>query len=136
MTLHKRTSAEKDRTQPYPVFAYLCSSIGETMDTYRFDIEENDLKDAVSLYTLYKSAKGHQIVLDAVNENPRAKLLDIDKFDKDSNWDINLSWTNEEKEILGIKKKDNIMSADEFNTFIGELINDIKDYQEAIACLK
>lgn len=136
LTLHKRTSAEKDRTQPYPVFAYLCSSIGETMDTYRFDIEENDLKDAVSLYTLYKSAKGHQIVLDAVNENPRAKLLDIDKFDKDSNWDINLSWTNEEKEILGIKKKDNIMSADEFNTFIGELINDIKDYQEAIACLK
>lgn len=136
LTLHKRTSAEKDITQPYPVFAYLCSSIGETMDTYRFDIEENDFKDAVSLYTLYKNAKGHQIVLDAVNENPRAKLLDIDKFDKDSNWDINLSWTNEEKEILGIKKKDNIMSVDEFNAFIGELINDIKDYQEAIACLK
>lgn len=30
----------------------------------------------------------------------------------------------------------NIMSVDEFNTFVGELINDIKDYQEAIACLK
>lgn len=136
LTLHKRTDTEKGMTQPYPVFAYLCSTIGETMDTYRFDIEENDLKDAVSLYTLYKSAKGHQLVLDAINGNPRAKLLDIDKFDKDSNWDINLSWTNEEKETLGIKKKDNIMTVDEFNTFVGELINDIKDYQEAIACLK
>lgn len=136
LTLHKRTDGEKGMIQPYPVFAYLCSTIGETMDTYRFDIEENDLKDAVSLYTLYKSAKGHQIVLDAINGNPRAKLLGIDKFDKNSNWDINLSWTGEEKEILGIKKKDNIMSIDEFNTFIGELINDIKDYQEAIVCLK
>jgi hypothetical protein len=122
--------------QPYPVFAYLCSTIGETMDTYRFDIEENDLKDAVSLYTLYKGAKGHKVALDAVSANPRAKLLGIEKFGKETNWDINLSWTDEEKEELGIKKKDNVMSIDEFNTFIGELINDIKDYQEAIACLK
>lgn len=136
LTLHKRTDAEKGMVQPYPVYAYLCSTIGETMDTYRFDIEENDLKDAVSLYTLYKGAKEYQLVLDAVNSNPRAKLLGMDVFNKDANWDINLSWTDEEKEALGIKKKNNIMSVDEFSTFIGELINDIKDYQEAIECLR
>lgn len=136
LTLHKRTDTEKGMVQPYPVFAYLCSTIGETMDTYRFDIEENDLKDAVSLYTLYKGAKGHQLVSDAVNSNPRAKLLDMDVFSIDANWDINLSWSDMEKEKLGIKKKDNIMSVDEFNSFVGELINDIKDYQEAILCLE
>lgn len=136
LTLHKRTDTEKGVVQPYPVFAYLCSTIGETMDTYRFDIEENDLKDAVSLYTLYKGAKGHQLVLDAVDSNPRAKLLCVDVFSKDVNWDINLHWSDDEKEALGIKKKDNIMSVDEFNSFVSELINDIKDYQEAISCLK
>ena len=136
LTLHKRTDAEKAMSQPYPVFAYLCSTIGETMDAYRFDTDENDLMDAVSLYTLYKNAKTHQLVLDAVKDNARAKLLDISVFDKDESWDINLSWTDEEKELLGIKKKDNIMSIDEFNTFVGELISDIKDYQEALECLK
>lgn len=136
LTLHKRTDFEKNMDQPYPVFTYLCSTIGETMDTYRFDIEENDLKDAVSLYTLYKSVKDHQIVIDAIDGNSRAKLLEIDRFDSESNWDINLFWTDEEKEKLGIKKKDNIMSVDELDTYISELINDIKDYQEAIACLK
>ena len=136
LTLHKRTDSEKEMSQPYPVFTYLCSTIGETMDTYRFDIEENDLKDAVSLYTLYKNAKFHKVVLAAVDDNPRAKLIDVSMFDKDASWDINLFWTDEEKEALGMKKKDNIMSIDEFNIFIEELINDIKDYQEAISCLK
>lgn len=136
ITIYKKTDKEKNIPQPYPVFAYLCSTIGETMDTYRFDIDDNDLKDAVTLYTLYKGNKEHSIVKDAVKNNPRAKLLEITKFNKDENWDINLSWSDEEKEALGIKKKDNVMSVDEFNSFVGELINDIKDYQEAIECLK
>lgn len=134
-TLHKRTDNEIGVDQPYPIYAYLCSTIGETMDTYRFDIDDNDLKDAVSLYTLYKGNKEHSIVKDAVKNNPRAKLLKINKFHKDESWDINLFWSDKEKEELGIKKKDNAMSLDEFNNFISELVDDIKDYQEAIKCL-
>lgn len=136
LTLHKRTEQELNIDQKSPVFTYLCSSIGETMDSYRFDIDENDLKDAVNLYTLYKASKQHSIVQDAVKNNARAKLISIDKFDKESNWDINLFWTDEEKEELGIKKKDNTMTIDEFKTYIGELIDEIKDYQGAIECLK
>ena len=45
-------------------------------------------------------------------------------------------WTDEEKIELGIKKKDTIMSLDEFSGYISELIGDIKNYQEAIECLK
>lgn len=136
LTIHKKTDNEKKHVQPYPVFSYLCSSIGETMDSYRFDIDNNDLKDAVTLYTLYKGNKEHSIVQDAIKNSPRAKLLEIGEFTKDVNWDINLYWSDKEKEELGIKKKDNIMSLDEFNVFIGEVINDIKDYQGAIECLK
>ena len=43
-----------NKIQSYPVYTYLCSTIGETMDTYRFDIDENDLHDAVDLYNLYR----------------------------------------------------------------------------------
>lgn len=136
LTLHKRTDAEKGITQPYPIYAYLCSTIGETLDSYRFDTEESDLKDAVDLYTLYKTNKTHSMIKDAIKNNPRAKLLEVKLFDKDANWDINLHWTDEEKENLGIKKKENIMSVDEFNTYVTEIIGDIKNYQEAISCLK
>ena len=51
------------------------------------------------------------------------------------NWSIETFWSDEEKESLGIKEKDNIMSLDEFNGYISSLIDDIKDYQEAIKCL-
>jgi len=136
LTLHKRTDTEKGTTQPYPIYAYLCSTIGETLDSYRFDTEDSDLKDAVDLYTLYKTNKTHSMIKDAIKNNPRAKLLDIKSFNKDANWDINLHWTDEEKENLGIKKKENIMSVDEFNTYVSEIIGDIKNYQEAISCLK
>lgn len=94
------------------------------------------MRDAVDLYTLYKNNKSHSMVQNAVNDNPRAKLLKIEKFGKDDNWDINLHWTDEEKEALGIKKKDNIMNLDEFNGYISELIDEIHDYQGAIEWLK
>lgn len=112
------------------------SSVLKTLDSYRFDIDDNDLRDAVDLYTLYKNNKSHSMVQNAVNDNPRAKLLKIEKFGKDDNWDINLHWTDEEKEALGIKKKDNIMNLDEFNGYISELIDEIHDYQGAIEWLK
>lgn len=136
LTIHKRTDEELGVKQPYPIYTYLCSSIGETMDSYRFDIDENDLKNAVSLYTLYKSNKNNDIVLNAVKEDMRAKLIDVAKLSKDESWNIELFWSDEEKETLGIKKKDNIMSLDEFNTYISGLIDDIKNYQEAVECLK
>ncbi len=97
LTIHKRTEVEIGVTQPYPIYAYLCSSIGETMDTYRFDIASNDLHDAVELYNLYRTNRGNEIVISAVKDNPRAKLLTIDKFKSSENWNVELHWSDEEK---------------------------------------
>lgn len=72
----------------------------------------------------------------AVENDPRAKLISIDKFKEDENWNIELFWSEDEKIELGIIKKDNIMTLDEFKTYISELIEDIQDYREAIECLK
>lgn len=106
------------------------------MDSYRFDIEDNDLHDCVELYSLYKNNKDLPLVLQQVESNPRAKLIDIEHFDSESNWDINLCWSDDEKEKLGIKKADNVMSLNEFHSFIDELIDDINEYKETIECLK
>ena len=136
MTIHKKTETEKGMVQPYPIYTYLCSSIGETMDTYRFDIDNNDLHDAVELYNLYRTNRNNTIAISAVENNPRAKLLNIDKFGPSENWNVELYWSDEEKIELGIKKKDKVMSLDEFGGYISELMSDIKGYQEAVECLK
>ena len=136
LTLKKRYDNEKKCSQDYPVFTYLCSSIGESMDTYRFDIPENDLHTAVELFNLYKSNRKNSIVLNAVDADDRAKLITIDVFDTECSWNIDDLWSDTEKIELGIKKEDNTMSLDEFEDFMTALVSDIKDYKEAVECLR
>ena len=68
----------------------------------------------------------------------RERVIDIFKQDiKEVDKDLeNDNISDEEKIELGIKKKDTIMSLEEFHGYISELIDDIKNYQEAIECLK
>ena len=136
LTLHKKNDKELNKKQPYLVYTYLCSTIGETMDIYRFDIDENDLHNCVDLYQIYKSNKDNSKAKDIVKNDPRAKLINIDHFTKDSNWDIDLCWSDKEKEDLGIKKADSTMSISELELFIDDLFNDIKEYKENLKCLK
>ena len=106
------------------------------MDTYRFDIPENDLHTAVELFNLYKSNRKNTIVLNAVDADDRAKLIAIDVFDTECSWNIDDLWSDKEKIELGIKKEDNTMSLDEFEDFMTALVSDIKDYKEAVECLR
>ena len=90
----------------------------------------------MDLYNLYRTNRNNLIAISAVKDDPRAKLLDINTFEACENWNIELRWSDEEKIELGIKKKDTVMSLDEFSGYISELMNDIKGYQEAVECLK
>lgn len=133
-TIKKKTS---DEVQTTPVFCYLCSSIGESLDTYRFDLpDNNDLHAAVNLYNLYKGNKDNQIAINAVKSDSRAKLVSIDCFDIEHSWYIDDLWTDEEKIMLGIRKQDDSMTLEEFEEFIDGLMSDMKDYKEAVTCLK
>ena len=64
------------------------------------------------------------------------KLLSVDNFPSDSNWNIDNFWTDEEKIELGFKEADNVMTLNEFQLFLDELTNDITNYKEAMECLK
>lgn len=135
LTLRKRKENETEK-QSDPVFSYLCSSIGETLDSYRFDIEDNDLHNAVENYNIFKLAKENDKVLEIIKADKRAKMLDIECFNPKENWNIERFWTDEEKIELGILKNDDFISFDDFSELIADLNSDITDYKEVIKSLK
>jgi len=46
--------ASKKDIQTDPIFTYLVSEMGESRDVYRFDIDQDDLSEAVTLYSFFK----------------------------------------------------------------------------------
>ncbi len=135
LTLKKRTDTDKEN-QKTPVYCYLCSTIGETLDSYRFDIEDNDLSNAVENYNLYKIAKTNEKVLEIVKNDKRCKLLDISLFKPNEQWNIERFWSDEEKIELGIAEKQEQISLDDFKSLIQELNTEVNNYMELIECLK
>lgn len=137
MTLRKKRDVSKK--QNYPVFAYYCTSIGETLDVYRFDSDDNDFQTAVNKYNLFRSCKDKNQIEEYLKpifeDDLKLKLFSIDSFQPHSAWDIEKRWTDEEKVKMGVKKADVIMNLDEFGEYLTEIVDDINNYGEAIKCL-
>jgi type I restriction-modification system DNA methylase subunit len=107
-----------EQAQIEPVFTYLVSEIGESRDNYRFDIDQDDLSEAVNQFNQFKGAKKYY-----QTDDDRCKVLNIDWFDDLDSWIIDNCWSKEEKINLGVLKQDEIISVDEF----AFLINDVSD---------
>lgn len=136
MTLRKKRDVEIK--QDYPVFTYYCSSIGESLDVYRFDIDDNDFQTAVTKYNLFRNCKDKNNIesyLKPVFDDIRLKFLSIESFKEHSAWDIEKRWNDEEKIKMGVKKADVVMNLDEFRNYLSDVIADINEYGEAIKCL-
>lgn len=143
LTIKKKKEEEINNNvkQDYKIFTYICKSIGETLDVYRTETpDDNDLHEAVNKYNSYKNLPNKNNIQEPFKtwfENDgKLKLLSIDNFPADSNWNIDNFWTDEEKIKTGFKKAENIMSLEEFKSFLNEISNDIDNYNEAIECLK
>lgn len=142
LTLKKKSEEEIDNNtcQNYKIFTYMCKSIGEELNVNRFDTpEDNDLHNAVNKYNSYKNLQDKNSIQEPFKawfeSDGKMKLLSIDKFPADSNWNIDNFWNEQEKIKLGFKKADNIMTLAEFQEFVKELVNDINNYKEAIECM-
>lgn len=136
LTLRKKKDVEIK--QDYPVFTYYCSSIGESLDVYRFDIDDNDFQTAVNKYNLFRNCKDKNNIesyLKPVFDDIRLKFLSIESFKEHSAWDIEKRWNDEEKIKMGVKKADVVMNLDEFGKYLSDVIADINEYGEAIKCL-
>ena len=108
----KSEDKRKEHKQTEPVFTYIVSNVGETLDVKRFPIEENDLPEMVSLFNQFKGAKN-----DFHTNSKRCKIQQIEKFDSTnptSHWSVDRWWTKEEKVELGIEEQDIVLSLEEF----------------------
>jgi type I restriction-modification system DNA methylase subunit len=107
----ERTSDEREaHKQTEPVFTYLVSDIGETLDVRRFTIEENDLKD--EMVPLFNQFKGAKTAFGTTSK--RCKIQSIDKFNPDQHWSVDRWWTKDEKVELGIEEVEHVVTGDEF----------------------
>ncbi|MCL2313354.1 MAG: SAM-dependent methyltransferase, partial [Firmicutes bacterium] len=119
--------ANKTEQQTTPVFTYLVSEIGESRDIYRFDIEQNDLDDAVISFLQFKGAKQY-----FKSDNLRCKIQPLEKFKTEEYWDIERWWSNEEKIKLGIKEESKKIKLEEFPQIIEDVVNNLLIFKEEI----
>ena len=121
--------ADQKVLQTQPVFTYLVSEIGESRDVYRFDINQDDLHEAVKLYRGFKGSSEYFI---ENNSDTRCKIQPINKFEPNGNWSIDRWWTKQEKIELGIFEEDNNISLEEFPSLLEEIANNLFSYKEEI----
>jgi type I restriction-modification system DNA methylase subunit len=126
-------------TQKHPVFAYLCNSIGETLDVNRFDIDDNDFGEAVSKYVHYHKSPDKtnlpKFLSDAFSLDKKLKFLPISSFRTGDDWFIDNRWTDDEKIALGFKQQTNAMTVSEMQTFLDTVVEEIASYKEELSCL-
>lgn len=119
----------KADVQADPVFTYLVSEIGESRDVYRFDIDQNDLEEASTLYGFFK---GNKSSFAAINKDARCKLFPIDKFDPEANWSIERWWSKEERIALGIEEEDSSIQFEELPFFVEGIADNIMSFKNII----
>jgi type I restriction-modification system DNA methylase subunit len=106
LALTKKSDPSEIQTDP--VFTYLVSEIGESRDIYRFDIEQDDLKEAVNLYNAFKGSKKY---FANINHDKRCKIQEIAWFKNNlRDWNIDNNWSEDERIELGAIDKLDLIS--------------------------
>jgi type I restriction-modification system DNA methylase subunit len=121
----KKNKATK---QTDPVFTYLVSEIGESRDTYRFDIEQDNLKDAVELFNQFKSSTRKTFKAN----DKRLKIQPIEKFDPETHWSVERWWSKEEQIELGVIEEEKLTKFEDFPAIIEEVANNILSFKEEL----
>ena len=122
----------KEEKQTEPVFTYLVSEIGETLDVNRFETpDKNNLIEMVSLFNQFKGAKKS-----FKSNSLRCKIQPIEKFNPDEHWSVDRWWSKEEKIELGIEEKDTIVTLDEFKERMNDTIKKIELLNKKLSELK
>jgi type I restriction-modification system DNA methylase subunit len=129
--------SNRQDSQNAPVFTYIVSNIGETLDVNRFEIPgDSDLKKAKELYNAYKGSP------DTFNnilqqDNKRCKLIPIEEFNPRNSWIIENWRTEEEKKEIGLIEEKIMVNFDDFIRKLNDLkIKKIKNTTNKIKNIK
>ena len=113
--------------QTSPVFAYLCSEIGETRDVYRFDIDQNDLENASDLFNMFKGAKAK-----FSTEDKRCKIVGVDQLYEESHWCVDRWWSHDERIALGIEDEVKTIGLRDFRSMLVDIASAISELDEPL----
>ena len=111
--------------QMSPVFTYLVSEVGESRDINRFEIDQNDLNEAVILYGFFK---GNKTDFESINHDARCKVFPIDKFKPEIDWSIDKWWGKDEKIALGIEDELRSVNVLEFSSIISDVSDSLSEF--------
>lgn len=121
--------ANKKDIQTDPVFTYLVSEMGETRDVYRFDIDQDDLSEAVTLYSFFK---GNKSSFAKINTDKRCKIQPFDLFKPDNHWSIDRWWSNDDKVKLGIIEEEKPVEITVFSNLVNDISDSLKDFSSIL----
>ena len=119
----------KTTKQTAPVFTYLASEIGESRDIYRFDIDQNDLSEAVALFSFFK---GNKSGFAKFNTDKRCKVQPFSLFKPENHWSVDRWWTKEEQIELGIIGEDNVLTIENFSELVNEMSEVLKEHSNVL----
>ena len=92
-----RKRAKGTPAQSNPVFTYMITNVGETLDSKRFTIDENDLPDMAQQFRLFSGNPSFYTPADKL----RCRIEPISKFVSSESWLIDHWWSDAEHEELG-----------------------------------
>jgi len=117
--------SNRNIVQTEPVFTYLASEIGESRDVYRFTIEQDDLSEAVTLYSFFK---GNKVGFQKINSDKRCKIFDISTFTPENHWSIDRWWSKEERIELGIMEENETVTLENLSEMIADFSATLTEY--------
>ena len=127
----ERNDREREKNKQIgPVFAYLVSNVGETLDVNRFKTEENDLVEMVTFFKQFVATKS-----DFESTSGKCKIFDIEKFDPNTYWSVDRWWSKEEKIELGIENEEIVLTLEEFVQKAKDVEMQIHDLNEQLKML-
>ncbi|MGC3995168.1 MAG: N-6 DNA methylase [Propionicimonas sp.] len=109
-------------TQTEPVFTYLVSEIGESRDTRRIPINDNDLPTMREQFGYFSTNRAGY-----TSSDPRCKIVAFDDLRGKGNWLIDRNWSAEEKVSLGIVEEAIEVDADTLKKLIDEARQSLED---------
>jgi type I restriction-modification system DNA methylase subunit len=129
LCLTKKT--DKNEIQQTPIFTYWVSEIGESRDVYRFNIEQDDLSEAVTLFSFFK---GNKTGFEKINTDKRCKVFPFSFFctSIEQSWIIDKWWSEAEKIELGIIEKDKSVKFEELPNIVEDIANNMLSFKEEI----
>lgn len=127
-----RKKQDEKRQQTAPVFTYLVSAVGETLDTHRFVIDENHLPDMAQQFRLFS---GNPTAYSAQAGDLRCRIQPISKFDAADSWVIDHWWTGDELETLGAVETKTSATPQQLVERLSGLRSDIEAIETALGGL-